>query len=347
MKVSSRPSISILLFLTLFVAGLRVVGAQDTPATPGDPYSVFRAGTFVGSGYEQIEASGFFGRRLLPRAQMGKWNVPYKLEFSERFANKNPYITEVGFFENREAAYFLIAKHSMESGMKLNGAEVQSLLYKVARGGAWVAKPASENSDDYNGGEFHEYTHTSSGDSFRLFAFVPQSRRQVLIYSPLVSPNLGGSSAAPGVILKFMDGQEIPLTISEPGDAPTVRLIDAPAPLPDLAAELAGPKADLARASLDTFFQKLSPETKSWELSGGSASLLHDAEAAIAILEAEGSPDLLRHLSFLSSPFEATNRSDPGKSVPPATLLEDMKSLRESILGPALSFEPPGASQAR
>ncbi len=157
----------------------------------------FRAGTFIGKTFNEIEEAGIFGRRLYPRAKRGKWNLPHRLEYAGGLQDANPYLTEVGFFANKEAAYFLIRKRTVARGQRMNQAEILSHLERVAPGGKW---------DDGARGEFpgtlYTYRHKAESITFRLFGYRTHNSRQILIFPPSVSPNLEGRTRAPRVFLR-------------------------------------------------------------------------------------------------------------------------------------------------
>ena len=127
---------------------------------------------------------------------MGKWNVRHRLEYAGGLRDENPYLTEVGFFESKAAAYFLIRKRSLGRGQTMNPAEIVSHLERVAPGGKWD----SGAKGDFPG-TLYTYEHKEGSIVFRLFGYLTRSRRQILIYPPSVSPNLEGRTRAPRVFL--------------------------------------------------------------------------------------------------------------------------------------------------
>jgi hypothetical protein len=160
------------------------------------PDEVFRAGTFIGKSFKEIEDVGFFGSRLFKKAMMGRWNIPHRLDYSGGLLDENPYLTEVGFFKNKEAAYFMIRKRALARGQSMNQAEIISHLSRVASGGNWDSGKKGEYP-----GTLYRYTHTVSSLTFRLFGYLTHSSKQLLIYPPSVSPNLDGRTKAPRVFL--------------------------------------------------------------------------------------------------------------------------------------------------
>lgn len=164
-----------------------------------DAEAQFREGTFIGSSFKDIEEKGIFGRLVFKKAKMGKWNTPHRLEYAGGLRDENPYVTEVGFFTNKEAAYFLIQKRGLARGSKMSKQEVVSHLKRVARGGNWDDGVKGKKGD--HSGTLYTYTHKVDSKMFRLFGYRTHNSRQVLIYVPSVSPNLGGTSRAPLVLL--------------------------------------------------------------------------------------------------------------------------------------------------
>ena len=164
-------------------------------AGSNDVFSVFQLDAWVGKTWKEIEDAGIFGKRVFKNAKKGKWNAAHRLEFAGGMGkDENPYLTEVGFLKDRLAAYFLIQKQSLQKGLRLNEAEIQSQLYKIASAGEW-----SVDSDDSTG-KLYQYT---VGKKKRvLLGYRTPNFRQVLVYSPKVSPNLDGKTSAPTSLLR-------------------------------------------------------------------------------------------------------------------------------------------------
>ena len=202
--------------------------SEDTTAA-ADPNAIFRMGTWIGKSFEEIESSGVFGERITPRVRQGSWNVPHRLDYAGKIGSSDPYETHIGFFENKETAYILFQKRSLAQGNTLNDAEVRGLLFKVASGGDWkeVAegdqRPLRHGDENPSGpdfaGTFYEYSHTND-DTFRLFAFRLHNKKQLLIWPPVVTPNLFGSSFAPGSQLE---------SFAPPGGGEEIELLEEPA----------------------------------------------------------------------------------------------------------------------
>ncbi len=181
-----------------------------------DPNAIFRMGTWIGRPYDEIESSGFFGTRISPRARQGSWNVPHRLDYGRRtLQSEEPYETHVGFFENKEAAYFLFQKRALNNSNTINEVEVKGLLFRVASGGEWSegvkgehrsiwAGQNSDNAADFTG-TFYEYTQKVGDNKFRLFAYILHNKKQLLIWPPAVTPNLFGTSFAPNVELESVE----------------------------------------------------------------------------------------------------------------------------------------------
>jgi hypothetical protein len=158
-----------------------------------ESFSVFQPASYIGKTHKEIENAKIFGPLLFPRAKMGKWNARHRLVYEGGLRDENPYITEVGFFDDKLSCYFLIQKRPMERGLKMNDAEVLGHLYKVAGEGEWsVGKPSN--------GILYDYKLKKKKHS--LLAFHTPNFRQLLIFSPQVSPNLDGLSAAPLALLR-------------------------------------------------------------------------------------------------------------------------------------------------
>lgn len=158
-----------------------------------ESFSVFRPGSFIGSTFKTIEDAKIFGRRVYPRAKSGKWNARHRLEFAGGLRDENPYLTEVGFFDDKRACYFLIQKQSMQKGLKMNDAEIFSQLCKVACEGEWDRGKKSN-------GTLYQYKLKNKKRA--LLAFHTPNFRQLLVFSPGLSPNLDGLSASPLALLR-------------------------------------------------------------------------------------------------------------------------------------------------
>jgi hypothetical protein len=156
-------------------------------------FSVFRPGSYIGKTFREIEDAKIFGPRVFPRAKRGKWNARYRLEYEGGIGDENPYSTEVGFFDDRRSCYFLIQKRHMEKGLRMSEAEVIGHLYKVAGEGEWGSGKDSN-------GTLYEYKLKKKERV--LLAFHTPNFRQLLIFTPKVSPNLDGMSASPMVLLR-------------------------------------------------------------------------------------------------------------------------------------------------
>jgi hypothetical protein len=195
------------------------MSSEPTGAPPQENLrNVFSFGTLIGQPSAEITASQLLGR---PASQIfaGRYNVPDALRYWESFSTSNPYMTEVGFFGGgKSAAYFLLSKMSNVRGQEFSDAEVESCLYRFARGGKWTTKPSKDA--DYKG-TFYEYTHDYQVDlggglkplrTFRLYAYRIQSKYSLVIYSPIVAIDLDGTSAAPAVHLAFAGGMQMNLS---------------------------------------------------------------------------------------------------------------------------------------
>lgn len=189
------------------------VFSQDPTDSPAHEVlaNVFSSGTMIGQSSETITNSNLLGR---PNTQIfqGRYNVPDAVRYWESLQGVNPYLTEVGYFgKGKHAAYFLLSKLSNVRGQEFSDAEVESALYRFAKGGKWTTKAST--GVDYKG-TFYEYTHDyqieNAGQkilrTFRLFAYRIQSKYSLIIYSPIVAVELDGTSAAPAVRLAFADG---------------------------------------------------------------------------------------------------------------------------------------------
>lgn len=178
---------------------------EPARARAQDPGATFRAGTWVGKPFQEIDTSGAFGQRITPRARAGSWGVPHRLDYAGRSGSDDTYEVHIGFFANREAAYFLFQKRSLEPGITINNVEARNLLFKVAFGGEWkevaegqaprLEPPAKPPAHDF-GGTFYEYTQAAA-PGHRLFGYRLHNKKQLLVWPPSVLPNLGGTSGAP------------------------------------------------------------------------------------------------------------------------------------------------------
>lgn len=214
---------------------------EPTGAPPQENLrNVFSFGTMFGQTSADITASLLLGR---PASQIfaGRYNVPDALRYWESFSTSNPYMTEVGFFDKgKSAAYFLLSKMSNVRGQEFSDAEVESCLYRFARGGKWTTKPSKDA--DYKG-TFYEYTHDFQADlgggvkalrTFRLYAYRIQSKYSLVVYSPIVAIDLDGTSAAPAVRVAFAGGARMNLSGPSGNNVPHRTLFIDQAPPDDL-----------------------------------------------------------------------------------------------------------------
>lgn len=161
---------------------------------------MFTFGSYVGKTFKEIEDAQIFGKNVFSKARQGKWNTKRRLQYDRRLRgtgkDQNPYIMEVGFFDDKLAAYFIIQKRSLERGLRMNSVEVTGLLYKVASDGVWRVDAGEAGSKGTS------YQFAVGRKKGVLFAFHTPNKRQLLIYTPDVAPNLGGMSAAASALLR-------------------------------------------------------------------------------------------------------------------------------------------------
>lgn len=213
--------------LPLFIA----VSSISTGA-PEEHESVFRSLTFFGKTFTQIKEAQIFGEPSSNKASVGRFNVPYRMEFHDTFNTRNPYSTEIGFDQAKEVAYMLVRKRSLAPGQRLEDGEIIPALVKAARGGEW--KKISKDGDQNLIFEYGHVYKKLDGDkviqqeTFRAYAYVPNNRSLVFIYTPFVSPNLAELNA--GRSFRFSSGEEIILSESSGSGESSVTYIDTPAP---------------------------------------------------------------------------------------------------------------------
>lgn len=199
---------------------------------PEEYETVFRSSTFFGNTFNQIKDAKIFGEPSSTSASVGRFNVPYRIEFHDVFNTRNPYSTEIGFDHTKEVAYLLIRKRSLSAGQRLQDGEILPTLVKTARGGEWkrISKDGEENL-------IFEYAHVYkkfNGDklvqeeTFRAYAYVPNNRTFLFIYTPFVSPNLAELNA--GRSFRFSSGEELILSESAGEGESSITYIDGSAP---------------------------------------------------------------------------------------------------------------------
>ncbi len=201
-------------FAAVLALGHSLLHAQET--------SALEPANFFGKSAAQIEAEGSFGRRFFDRPRRGMFNIPDMFQYSERILSDNPYVTEIGFLGD-EAVYFLFRKASLEPAREIREAEVLSLLYRCAGNSTW----SEESTDDE--GTLYEFK-VSSSQKVRLFAYLTPNRGSLLVWSPVVAPNLNRLDTQGRLSISFADGAELTLAEGEDaGEAVTI-FYDIPAP---------------------------------------------------------------------------------------------------------------------
>lgn len=264
---------------------------QDPAGSPPHEVlaNVFGFGTMIGQSSQTITDSNLLGR---PNAQIfqGRYNVPDAVRYWESLQGLNPYLTEVGYFgRGKYAAYFLLSKLSNIRGQEFSDAEVESALYRFAKGGKWTTKAST--GVDYKG-TFYEYTHDyqieNAGQkvlrTFRLFAYRIQSKYSLIIYSPIVAVELDGTSAAPAVRVAFANGVQRDLTGTHADSQPfQVLYFDQDAPL-DVMNSAPG-----NLSALTNFLQKGNAPTKSYQFNSEEFDEFTNLRVSEGLIKQSGS----------------------------------------------------------